>query len=84
MGRMGSKPILIVKQPVTIGTRIKLDGDLVGDGVGTCKQALSDKETDKMCCTDILQVFTLHRDNNTDSCLDVGQCELTVDCAADA
>ena len=39
---MGVEPILPLRQPVTIGTIIKVDGDGVGhgDGVGMCKQAL--------------------------------------------
>ena len=43
MGRMGSTPILAVRQSVTIGTTIKLDGDGIGDGdgVGMCKQSLN-------------------------------------------
>ena len=42
-GRMGSRPILPVRQPVTIGTITKLDGDGngIGAGIGMCKQALS-------------------------------------------
>ena len=42
-GRMGREPILPVRQPVTIGTIIKLDGDGdgIGDGVGMCKQAFT-------------------------------------------
>ena len=40
---MDVEPILPIKQPVTIGTIIKLNGDGVGDGdgVGICKQAFS-------------------------------------------
>ena len=42
-GRMGSTPILPIRQPVTIGTMIKLDGNRVGngDGVGMCKRGLN-------------------------------------------
>ena len=36
-GRMGSRPILPIRRPITIGTIVKLDGD--GDGM--CKQALT-------------------------------------------
>ena len=41
-GRMGSVPILSVKQSVSIGTMINFDGDEDGhgDGDGTCKQTL--------------------------------------------
>ena len=41
-GRMGSVPILSVKQSVSIGTMINFDsdGDGHGDRDGTCKQAL--------------------------------------------
>ena len=35
-GRMAAEPILPVKQSITIGTMINLDGD--DDGVGRCKQ----------------------------------------------
>ena len=46
-GGMGSVPILPVKQPISIGTMIKLDGDghghRHGDGDGTCKQTLTDE-----------------------------------------
>ena len=41
MGRMGSTPILPVRQAITISTMIKLDGDGDGNGngVGTCKHS---------------------------------------------
>ena len=40
-GRMGVEPILPVRQTVTIGTIVKLDGDGHGDGIGTCKHTLN-------------------------------------------
>ena len=41
--RMGSEPILSVKQSISIDTMIKFDGDIDGheDGDGMCKQALT-------------------------------------------
>ena len=39
MERMGSEPNLSVRQPVTIGTMLKLNGDENGNGNGMCKQA---------------------------------------------
>ena len=41
--RMGSEPILFIKQSVSIDTMLNFDGDSDGDGYGdgTCKQALS-------------------------------------------
>ena len=43
MDRLGSKPNLSVKQSVSIGTMLNLDGDGHGhgNGDGTCKQALN-------------------------------------------
>ena len=42
MGRMGTEPILSIKQSVSIDTMINFDGDRDGHGYGdgTCKQAL--------------------------------------------
>ena len=39
---MGFRPILPVRQPITISTMLNFDGDGdgIGDGVGMCKQAL--------------------------------------------
>ena len=37
-GRMGDRPILPVKLPITIDTMLSFDSD--GDGVGMCKQTL--------------------------------------------
>ena len=41
MGRMGSVPILPVKQTVTIGTMLNFDGDGDGHRDGTSKQTLT-------------------------------------------
>ena len=42
--RMGTEPILPIKQSVSIDTMINIDGDGDGDGHGdgTCKQALNE------------------------------------------
>ena len=40
MDRLGSEPILSVKQSVSIDTMLNFDGDRDGDG--TCKQTLTD------------------------------------------
>ena len=39
MDRMGSVPILSIKQSISIDTIITFDGDGDGDSDGTCKQA---------------------------------------------
>ena len=49
MGRMGTEPILSVKQSVSIGTMLNFDGDGDGHGDGTCKQTLRSRtNTDLM------------------------------------
>ena len=60
-GRMGSRPILPVRQPVTIDAIIKLDGDGngVGDGIGMCKQALTiDCMVDSCQWYEVISVIT--------------------------
>ena len=44
MDRMGSVPILPIKQTVTIGIMLYFDGDGHGHGDGMCKQALNNTD----------------------------------------
>ena len=65
-GRMGTEPILPVKQSVSIDITINFDGDGDGDGDGTCKQTLMpwdeilsehSSPREKLCTNDLCSIF---------------------------
>ena len=65
-GRMGDRPILPVKLPITISTMLNFDGNCYGDrdGVWMCKQTLSDlclRQTRLSCWTSAPSVIFAHR-----------------------
>ena len=56
MGRMGSTPIMPVRQPITIGTIMKIDSDGIGDGLVMWKHILR-KRLNTDVLNNILQPF---------------------------
>ena len=62
MGKMGTKPILPVKQSVSIDTMINFDvhGDGDGDGDGKCKQTFRIRSRFKIKTRELTTIYPIY------------------------